>query len=101
MPTIAEDQAAIIAGTDLGQVAAVFTIAGPGTVSTRGWFTDATEQINIMTGQVEAVNATFSCLATAISTVKTRNTVVINARTYTVERIEQIGNGWTLVHLKT
>ncbi len=103
MPTPEQDLAAILGGSDLGQVDAVFTIAtGPTvTVTTKGWFTDATQQTNILTGEVETVNPTFTAQTTGIAGVKRSHTVVINTVTYTIERLERLGTGVTLVHLTT
>lgn len=70
-------------------------------ITTRGIFTDATQQVNVLTNEVEAVNATIACESSAIATVKRSHTAVIDGATYTVERIEKIGTGVSLVHLKT
>lgn len=81
--------------------AAVFTIAGPATVTVRGWFTDKTHQSNILTNEVETLAPTFTCEAAAIESVKRGNSVVIDSIAYTVERIETLGTGASLVHLKS
>lgn len=80
---------------------AVFTVAGPSTVTVRGWFTDATQQTNLLTQEIETVNPSLQCKAASIATVKRGNSVVIDTVTYTVERIERVGTGVALVHLKT
>ena len=82
-------------------VAAVFTRAAGGTVTTRGIFTDATEETDMMSGKIETVDPKVDCDTAAISTVKRGDTVLINATTYNVERIQRLGTGFTTVHLKT
>ena len=82
-------------------VAVVFTLAAGGTVTTRGIPTDVTDQENLMNGKIEAVDPKVDCDTAAISTVKRGDTVLINAVTYNVERIQRLGTGFTTVHLKT
>lgn len=82
-------------------VPAVFTLAGGGTVPTRGIFTDATEETDMMSGKIETVDPKIDCETAAISTVKRGDTVLIDAVTYIVERIQRLGTGFTTVHLKT
>ena len=94
------DLTAIFASGDF-DTAAVFTIAGPSTVTVRGWFTDSQQNLNMITNEVEAVNPSFLCKTSAITGVKRGNSVVINAVTYTAERIERTGVGTTFIHLKT
>ena len=79
---------------------AVFTV-GAGTVTVKGWLTEATQQVNVLTQEVEASLPSFTTKAAGISTVRNKNSVVINGDTYTVQRIEKCGNGVALVHLKT
>lgn len=94
------DITAILASGDF-DVEAVFTRAAGGTVTTRGIFTDATQQTNMLTAEIETVNASISVLSTAISTIKQKDTVVISSVTYQVARIEKTGMGMSLVYLKT
>lgn len=93
------DLAAIFEGDDLDQVDAVFTTTG-GAVTARGFFTGATEGVNIMDGQPEAYDISFSCQTADIAAVKNENTVVINAVTYTVKRRQNLGAGMSIVYLK-
>lgn len=100
------DVAAIFSNGDF-DTDAVFTItpANPPTAAVTltvpGWFTGASEQVNILTNQVEAVLPMFDCETSAIATVKNRMSAVINSTTYTVERIQNLGTGISTVHLKT
>lgn len=94
------DVAALIASDDFA-VAAVFTKAAGGTVTTRGIFTDATQQSNLLTNEIETVNAMIDCDSSAISTVKRGDTVLISGVTYGIERLQLLGTGFTTVHLKS
>lgn len=94
------DIATIMATGDF-DVAAVFTRAAGGTVSVRGWFTDKTQQTNLLTQEVETVDASVLCVSSQITTVKTKDTVVINGTTYQVNRLEKLGTGYTQVYLKS
>ena len=72
-----------------------------GSLKIRGWFTDATTQTSILTNEVETVNPSFVCATSAITAVKHKDTVVIRSKTYIVERNERIGNGSSMLYLKT
>lgn len=98
---LGEDDVETLLALDDFAVAAVFTLAGGGTVTTRGIFTDATEETDMMSGRIETVDPKVDCETAAISTVKRGDTVLINAVTYIVERIQRLGTGFTTVHLKT
>lgn len=91
------DVAAILALDDF----AVDVTFNEANVDTRGIFTDATQQVNVLTNEVEAVNPTVACETDAVSTVSRGHTVDINSVTYTIERIERLGTGLSLFHLKT
>ncbi len=84
-------------------VEAVFTISTgpPVTLSVRGWFQEATEAITVAGGEIEAVDASFTCETTDVATVKNEMSVVINAVTYKVKRKQKIGTGASLIWLKT
>jgi len=70
-------------------------------IETRGIFTDVTQQVNILTNEVETVNPTIACETDSVSTVVRSHSAVVNGSTYTVERKERIGTGMSLVYLKT
>lgn len=82
---------------------AVFHRAGDDTVTCQGWFTDRTEQVNVLTNEVESVQPTFEAATSVVGggAVKRSDTVTINSTTYTVERVQDIGTGVSTVHLKT
>lgn len=82
---------------------AVFTIStGPTvTLTVKGWFQEATEAENIMSGEVEVLDATFTCETVDVATVQNEMSVVINATTYKVKRKQKIGTGASLIYLKT
>lgn len=83
--------------------AAIFTTSGPlgGLITVNGWFTDSTEEVNVMTQKVEAVNPTFACATSEITNIVRAAGVEINSVQYSIERIERTGIGASLVHLKT
>lgn len=98
------DVEAIMASGDFDVAVTFDTTVGlgaPTVVATRGIFTDATQQANVLTNEIEAVNPTIACATSAISTVRNRHTATIDGIDYTVERIERLGTGVSLVHLKT
>lgn len=84
---------------------AEFTIAAGNVLCVDGIFTDATEQTDMMTGQIETVNAMFDCQTSALnvagSVVTNKMAVEIEGTTYQVERLQRLGTGITTVHLKT
>jgi hypothetical protein len=84
-------------------VQAVFTISSGPTVTVSPWgiFTDASEAVNLLTGEIEANDASFSCNTSEVGTVKNGMSVVIDGTTYTVKRKQKLGTGDTLFYLKT
>jgi len=96
------DLTAIFANGDF-DTDAVFTIStGPTvTLTVSGWFQDPTQAESILTGEIETVDASFTCETSAVTTVKNDMTVVINATTYKVKRKQNVGAGISLVYLKT
>lgn len=96
---IGDDDLSILENGDWDEEA-VFTV-GAGTVTVKGWRTLPTQQVNVLTNEVEASNPTFQTRSSGVSTVRNKDSVVIGGVTYTVQRIEQIGDGRCLVHLKT
>ena len=72
-----------------------------GTLKVKGWFTDATTQTSILTNEIEAVNPSFVCASSAITTIKRGDTLVIGGVTYKIERHERTGFGTTMLYLKT
>lgn len=94
------DVAAIFSNGDFDSEA-VFVIDDETSLTVPGWFTAPTEQENLMTGQVEAIDAKFDCYTAAAATVTTKMTVTINSVGYIVERKQDLGIGITTMNLKT
>jgi hypothetical protein len=96
------DLNAIFANGDF-DTEAVFTIStGPTvTLSARGWFQEATEAVDVVGGEIDAVDANFVCETVDVATVKNEMSVAINAVTYKVKRKQKTGTGVTLIWLKT
>ena len=69
----------------------------------RGWFTGGSDQ-TLLFGQVsiEAQTPSFICeTADLTSSILPKLSVTIDSVTYTVERIEKVGTGVSVVYLKT
>lgn len=96
------DVAAIMANGDF-DTDAVFTIStGPTVTSTvSGWFTGATESVSILSGELEANDATFTCPTADVANVKNGMSVVIDGTTFEVKRKQKLGTGVSLIYLKT
>lgn len=94
---IGEGDVETILGLDDFAVDVEFTEAE---ISTRGIFTDATQQVNVLTNEVEAVNPSIACETAAVTGVKRGHTANINDTDYSIERVEKLGTGLSLFHLK-
>ncbi|MBK8468091.1 MAG: hypothetical protein IPL32_19940 [Chloracidobacterium sp.] len=68
-----------------------------------GWFTQATQQTNLLTNEIETVNPKLDMASSVVTTnsIVTRCVAVINSANYRIERIEVNGTGVTTLHLKT
>ena len=98
------DLANILGACDIGQTTASFLLSTGKSICVDGFFTDGTEAVSIMTGEIEAVNPMFDCQTSAVADVKSGragSTVTIDKTVYNVERKQNLGNGMTTVHLKT
>jgi hypothetical protein len=99
-----EDLTAIFESGDF-DTAATFTISTTATLDVQGWFTDATEQTNILSNEVEAVMPMFDCASSELeqagSVVRKGMAVSIDDTAYTIERISKLGTGVTTIYLKT
>jgi hypothetical protein len=100
MPSIDTDLDAIFSAGDF-DVPATFTLNDDTEICVRGFFTDATEGINLLTNQIEAVAPSFMCSSAKLANVDRGNAVEICGTAYTVAKKERTGTGATLVHLKT
>lgn len=75
---------------------------GAGDVTVKGWFTAASQGVSMMSNvEVEAAKPSFTAPTRKLTAVRTKQTVTIDEVDYTVERIEPVGNGVTVVWLKT
>jgi hypothetical protein len=94
------DLESIFESGDFDEEAVFDTTGGPLTV--RGWFTDPSDATTLFGQvQIEASKPSFICKTDAIATVRNRIAVTIRGTDYTVEKIEAIGIGASVVYLKT
>lgn len=100
MPTFDEDLEAIFTSGDF-DTCAVFTISATVELCVNGIFTDASDAVVIYGVEIEALKPTLICQTSEITTVRNKMAVVIDETTYQVERIEKIGQGCSVVYLKT
>lgn len=77
------------------------TFSTGGGLEVYGNFIAATESVNVLSGELEANDASFECRTSEIATVKNGHTVVIDGTTYEVKRKQNLGTGVSLVYLKT
>lgn len=94
------DLAAIFEGDDLDQVDAVITTSG-GAVNARGFFTGPTDAVTIGETRIEAAEPTFMCQTADITSVRRGDAVNVSEDVYSVERIQKVGAGMSVVYLKT
>lgn len=97
---ITDDDLDICFSTDDFAVEGIFETAG-GDVTVNGWFTDATEAIQISDTRVEATDATFQCRTPDIEDVRQNDTLTIGDAVYTVKRIQRTGMGVSVCYLKS
>lgn len=86
--------------TDDFGVEAVFDVSG-NDVTVNGHFTEATESISIVDGEIEANDASFACKTSDVEDVKNGMTVEIDGSTFEVKRKHRLGTGVSLIYLKT
>lgn len=70
-------------------------------VVARGWFTEGSDAVAMYGGEVEAVQPSFTCKTDAVASVTRGRTATIDAVAYTVERIQKLGTGVSVLYLKT
>lgn len=97
---ISDDDLDACFDTDDFAVPAIFATSG-GNVTVNGYFTDATESVGMLSGEMEANDASFACKTSDVTAVKNENTVTIGGTAYTVKRKQKLGTGVTLFYLKT
>jgi len=100
MPTINDDLEAIFSSGDF-DTCATFTISAGDTLCVNGIFTDASDETVMYGVAIEAVKPTLMVQTSKISTVRNKMAVEIDDTTYQVERIEKVGQGMSVVYLKT
>lgn len=71
------------------------------TLTARGWFTDGSDATVMYGVEIEANRPTLMCPTASIATVRNKMTVTIRSVVYTVEKIERIGTGVSVVYLKS
>ena len=101
MPTIDDDLEAIFSSGDF-DTCGVFTISAGNELCVNGIFTDATDEVRQF-GEVviEAMKPTLMVQTSAITTVRNKMAVEVRSTTYQVERVEKVGQGMSVVYLKT
>lgn len=96
-----DDDLDLCFNTDDFAVPAVFGVSGPD-VTVNGYFTDGTDAAEIFGQPIEANRPTFICRTSAITAGMVRGiTVTINAIAYTLQKIERLGTGVSVLYLKT
>jgi hypothetical protein len=94
-----DDLDAIFASGDFDEDA-VFTI-GLSTLTIRGWFTDGSDATTMYGVEIDASKPSLICKTDDLATVRNKMSVSIRSVNYTVEKIENIGTGVSVVYLKT
>ncbi len=100
MPTHDEDLEAIFTSGDF-DTCATFTISAGNELCVDGIFTDASDETVMYGVAIEAQKPTLQVQTSKITTVRTKMAVEIDGTSYQVERIEKIGQGMSVVYLKT
>lgn len=67
----------------------------------RGWFTDGSDATTLYGVEIEANRPSLICKTDDITTVRNKMTVTIRSVVYSVEKIERLGTGASVVYLKT
>lgn len=71
------------------------------TTTVNGIFTGATDETESFGVAVEAQRPTLMCRTSEITAITRGMTAEVDGTTYTIERIEKIGTGISVVYLKT
>ena len=98
-----DDLDAIFANGDFDEEAVFTLVESPlSTLTIRGWFTEATDATLLFGNvEVEASKPSLTCKTADITAVRNKMSVSIRSTDYTVERVEQLGTGISVVYLKT
>jgi hypothetical protein len=81
-------------------VEATFAVSGPD-VTVSGYFTEATDAVEMYGQMIEANKPSFVCKTDEIESVTRGTSVTIDEVTYTVEKISKTGVGTSVCYLKT
>lgn len=84
--------------TDDFAVPGTFSTSGVGVVN--GYFTNATEAVEISDTRIEATDASFQCRSSLIGAVRQGHTLTVSGVVYTIKRIQRTGTGVSVVYLK-
>ena len=96
---ISDDDLDACFSTDDFAVPGSFSTTGVGTVN--GYFTNATDAVEINDVRIEASEPTFVCRSSQTTAVRRGNTLTISGTVYTIERAQRVGMGATVFYLKT
>lgn len=100
MPTFDEDLEYIFRSGDF-DTCAEFTISAGNEICVNGIFTDASDATLMYGVEIEATEPTLMCKSSDVSTVRNKMKVLIHSINYIVERIQKVGQGCSVVYLKT
>lgn len=95
-----DDVQAIFNSGDFDECA-VFTIDDSTEICVNGIFTDATDATAVFGTEIEASKPTVVVPTSDIARVRNKMTVNIRDTDYTVEKVEKVGAGMSVVYLKT
>lgn len=101
MPTFDEDLDAIFEDETFS-TCAEFALTANSSICVNGHFTDASDAVVLFGNvEIEAQRPTFVCRTSKIADVRNKMSVTIDETDYTVEKISKIGQGSSVVYLKT
>ena len=72
-----------------------------GSITVNGWLQERTEAAMFPGGEIETIDASFTCATSLVADVRNEMAVVIDETTYTVKRKQKVGPGMSLIMLKT
>ena len=97
---ISDDDLDLCFSLDDFGVEGIFETAG-GNVAANGYFTDATDAVEINNVRIEASEPTFVCRTSETTAVRRGDTLTVASTEYTVERYQRVGMGATVFYLKS
>lgn len=81
-------------------VEAVFDL-NPGTLTITGYFTRGSDAIREYGVDIEAVEPSFTCKTSDVTSIRNGMSVEIENDTYEVKRMQKVGTGVSCLYLKT